>query len=396
MGEVWLAEHDVLGRRAALKIMHASYAERPEVVARFFNEAKATTSIADPGIVQVFDFGEHGGRPYIVMELLEGETLEQRVRRTGMPAVADSLRIVRQVASALGAAHARNIVHRDIKPDNIFIVRDSEVPGGERAKIVDFGIAKLSDGPTAGITTTSAVLGTPVYMSPEQCRGGGHVDQRSDIYSLGCVMYTLLTGRPPFTGIGPGDLISMHIREPAERPSKRASGIPKAVDDLVMRCLEKDPAKRFSTGTDLAHAVDALMQTPAVTSARARPNVEPVAAAAATTLSSASGISYATSTGRIRRRVVIGSLLAVAVVAVGVVALTRFGDGAESIVLPPALVLPSVAPPPPPPVVTPPPPAPPPVETPAAVAPPPVAPPVVKPVVRPKRVKPIDPLERRR
>jgi len=333
------------------------------------------------------------------MELLEGETLEQRVRRTGMPTIADSLRIMRQVASALGAAHARNIVHRDIKPDNIFIVRDSEVAGGERAKVLDFGIAKLTDGPTAGITTTHAVLGTPVYMSPEQCRGGGQVDQRSDIYSLGCVMYALLTGRPPFTGIGPGDLISMHIREPAVRPSTRATGIPRSVDDLVMRCLAKDPAARFSSGSELAQAVDALIQDTATSNARSRPNAAPVTPAAATTLSSASGITYETSSGRIRRRVVLGGLLAVAVVAVGIVAITSSGEDAAPILLPPALVLPSAAPPALPPPRAPPPPSsvPPPVETPAAAEPPGVVTPAVKPVAKPKpRPKPLDPLEKRK
>ncbi len=189
MGSVWLAEHTMLGRRAAIKVLHPEFSTKPEIVTRFFNEARAATAIAAPGIVQIFDFGHHtDGSAYIVMELLDGEPLDQRLARLGALAVPDALRIMRQVASALGAAHARGIVHRDVKPENIFIVRDSEVASGERAKVLDFGIAKLASDQGAVRTQTSAVMGTPLYMSPEQCRGAGHVDQRSDVYSLGCVL----------------------------------------------------------------------------------------------------------------------------------------------------------------------------------------------------------------
>src|ERR1041385_6396596 len=174
MGSVWLAEHTMLGRRAAIKVLHSTFSRDPAIVTRFFNEARAATAIDDPGIVQIFDFGEHvDGSAYIVMELLEGETLEQRLSRLGRLGVRDALRIMRQIASSLGAAHQRGIVHRDLKPENIFIVRDPEVPGGERAKILDFGIAKLT-GDSIVKTQTSSVMGTPIYMSPEQCRGAGH------------------------------------------------------------------------------------------------------------------------------------------------------------------------------------------------------------------------------
>src|SRR5262245_15591953 len=145
MGTVWLAEHVMLGRRAAIKLLHPMYSARPDIVTRFFNEARAATAISDPGIVQIFDFGQHvDGTAYIAMELLEGEPLEQRLRRLGRLPVPDALRIMRQVASTLGVAHGRGIVHRDLKPENIFLVRDPEVIGGERAKVLDFGIAKLT------------------------------------------------------------------------------------------------------------------------------------------------------------------------------------------------------------------------------------------------------------
>src|SRR5882757_9754042 len=167
MGTVWLAEHTMLGRRAAIKLLHPMFTARQDIVSRFFNEARAATSIADPGIVQIFDFGHHvDGSAYIVMELLDGEPLDRRLKREGALSLADGLRLVRQVASTLGAAHARGIIHRDLKPENIFIVRDPEVPGGERAKVLDFGIAKLI-GDRVGIKTeTATMMGTPTFMSP--------------------------------------------------------------------------------------------------------------------------------------------------------------------------------------------------------------------------------------
>jgi serine/threonine-protein kinase len=145
MGAVFLAEHTLIGRRAAIKVLLPELSQRREIVDRFFNEARATTAVSDPGIVQVFDFGFHtDASAYIVMEFLEGEPLDARLKRLGTVAVADALRITRQVSGSLAAAHARGIVHRDLKPDNIFMVRDAEAIGGERPKILDFGIAKLS------------------------------------------------------------------------------------------------------------------------------------------------------------------------------------------------------------------------------------------------------------
>lgn len=262
MGAVWLAEHMMLGRQVAIKVLHREASVRPELVTRFFNEAKAATAISDPGIVQIFDFGQHSdGNAYIVMELLSGEPLDQRLGRMGRLALGPSLRILRQVAASLGAAHQRGIVHRDLKPENIFLVRDPEVAGGERTKVLDFGIAKIdSDG--AIKTHTKAVMGTPTFMSPEQCKGAGQVDQRSDVYSLGCVLFTLLAGRPPFEGDGPGDVIAMHLREPPPAPSTMVPGLPPAIDALVLRCLAKDRAQRFSSGTELALVIERLLADP--------------------------------------------------------------------------------------------------------------------------------------
>ncbi|NJM91022.1 MAG: serine/threonine protein kinase [Myxococcales bacterium] len=260
MGEVWEARHSLLGRSAAIKVLHPRYSSEPEIVARFFNEARAATAVADPGIVQIFDFGHHNdGSAYIVMEMLQGETLEHRLRHSGPQRWPDALRLVRQIASALAAAHAHGIVHRDLKPENLFVVADPEVAGGERIKVVDFGIAKLVGDDTVK-TQTSAVMGTPLFMSPEQCRGAGMVEQRSDVYSLGCVLFALLTGRPPFVADGIGDIIAMQLREPAPPPSHRVAGLPMAVDQLTLQCLEKEPSHRPSMSA-VAMRIDYILGT---------------------------------------------------------------------------------------------------------------------------------------
>jgi tRNA A-37 threonylcarbamoyl transferase component Bud32 len=286
MGVVWLASHGVLGRRAAIKILRPEYSMQHDTVTRFFNEASAAAAISDPGIIQIFDVGRHNGRAFIVMELLDGETLDSRVKRTGVLPVVPALRLCRQVAIAIGAAHERGIIHRDLKPENIFVVRDPEVTGGERAKVLDFGIAKLAGNiGKHHKTNTAVVMGTPRYMSPEQCRGGGApVDQRSDIYSLGCVLFTLVVGHPPFDTMATGVLIMQHMSDPPPRPSTCAPHVPAEVDQLILRCLAKEPADRFDSGTELAVAIDALLALPSVTSAALPAPVVPALAPSATTL----------------------------------------------------------------------------------------------------------------
>jgi serine/threonine-protein kinase len=328
MGTVWLAEHTMLGRRAAIKLLHPMFTQRPDIVSRFFNEARAATAISDPGIVQIFDFGHHvDGTAYIAMEMLEGEPLDRRLRRLGRLALPDALRILRQVASTLGVAHARGIVHRDLKPENIFLVHDPEVFGGERAKVLDFGIAKLTGDPSVK-TQTSAVMGTPAYMSPEQCRGAGQVDQRSDVYALGCMLFALLTGVPPFEAEGAGELIAMHLREPAPALSSRLPGIPPELDALVAHCLAKDPAHRYGSGTELAAALGGLLGTASNPQLPMTPGSVPAmsrgGAISVTTLSSAAS---AQSTPGVpprksSRGLVIGAVVAVVVIGGGVAAFT--------------------------------------------------------------------------
>jgi serine/threonine protein kinase len=259
MGTVFLGEHTLLGRRAAVKVLYPQFSVRQDIIDRFFIEARATTTIGDPGIVQIFDFGIQDGVAFIVMEHLVGETLLERLRAHGALPEAEVLRLARQLALSLHAAHARGVVHRDLKPDNVFIVADPEAVGGERTKILDFGIAKLTDDPDRQQTQTGLVLGTPSYMSPEQCRGEGSVDHRSDIYSLGCMMFRSVTGLLVFEATGSGELIAMHLREPPQAPSELANVRPE-LDAIILRCLAKHPSERYPSMYALALELDGLLR----------------------------------------------------------------------------------------------------------------------------------------
>jgi tRNA A-37 threonylcarbamoyl transferase component Bud32 len=334
MGTVWLAEHTMLGRRAAIKLLHPSFSTRPDIVTRFFNEARAATAISDPGIVQIFDFGHHiDGTAYIAMEFLDGEPLDRRLRRLGRLPISDALRIMRQVASTLGIAHQRGIVHRDLKPENVILVHDPEVIGGERAKILDFGIAKLT-GDQNVKTNTSAVMGTPAYMSPEQCRGAGLVDQRSDVYALGCMMFALITGAPPFDAEGSGEIIAMHLREPAPVLSSRVHGVSPELELLAQHCLAKDPAHRYASGADLAAAIGRVLGSPSMATAQTAGGAASVPIASgntAPTLSSAAGAA-AGARARTGSRGAVFAVAAILVIVGGVAAVvaTRGGGGPAS------------------------------------------------------------------
>jgi serine/threonine-protein kinase len=223
------------------------------------------------------------------MEHLEGESLTRRSARTPFRWPA-ALAIARQIAGALAAAHAKGIVHRDLKPDNVFLVPDPDVPGGERIKLLDFGIAKLvvASSTSHSVTRTGAVIGTPMYMSPEQCRGVA-VDHRADLYALGCVIYELCCGRPPFVGEGAGDVLAAHILLPAPAMSNTNAEIPQIVEALVRRLLAKEPGARLQTADKVILAIDALTseQAPATIQAPAAPaaTAQLVTGSAMTTLS---------------------------------------------------------------------------------------------------------------
>jgi len=265
MGAVYEARQEPLDRKVALKTLHAEYAGKKEAVARFFNEAKAMSRLEHPSIVQVSDFGTSGeGTAYLVMEYLRGQSLGRRLReyaaRGERLPLTTGLQIGFQIADVLAIAHSQGIVHRDIKPDNLMLVEDAVAPGGERVKVLDFGIAKLThDADKGGVkTATQSVMGTPSYMSPEQCAGAGGVDAKTDVYALGCVLYEVFAGRPPFVAEGPGQLIGMHLFQTPPPLLSLAPKTPDAVADLVHRLLDKDKERRPAM-TDAADAIGKLL-----------------------------------------------------------------------------------------------------------------------------------------
>jgi serine/threonine protein kinase len=261
MGAVYRAEHAALGKTAAIKILLPELSHNHSIVDRFFNEAKATTAIRHPGIVEVYDFGYlQNGAAYLVMEFLAGEPLSRYLKRRGgrMPE-GEAAWLIRGMCSALAAAHAKSIVHRDLKPDNVFIVPDSEAAMGVRPKILDFGIAKLSGSEiSSSKTRTGSVLGTPTYMSPEQCKGTGDVDHRADLYSLGCMLYEMMCGRPPFVSEGAGELIGAHLFVAPDSPRVYAPHVTPGMEHLVLRLLAKNRDQRPRNADELAAELELL------------------------------------------------------------------------------------------------------------------------------------------
>jgi eukaryotic-like serine/threonine-protein kinase len=256
MGSVYQAVHPVLGRQVAIKILRREYAQDPQVVDRFINEAKAANAIRHAGIVDVIDVGTlSDGLPYLVMELLAGETVRERLSRGLLP-VADAVEIARQTAGALAAGHDAGIVHRDVKPENLFLVAGEGA--SPRVKVLDFGIAKLTStglGAEPNWTKTGAIMGTPPYMSPEQCRGAGDIDRRTDIYALGIILFEMLTGRQPFRAEGFGDLMMLHMNAPPPAPRGLNPTIPFEIEAAVLKALAKRPEDRFQRMQDLARAL---------------------------------------------------------------------------------------------------------------------------------------------
>ena len=251
MGAVFEAVDETIGKRVAIKVLHKEHAKNQQIASRFVNEARAINVVDHQGLVQVSAFGQlPDGTAYIVMELLKGETLNARMKAAGRMPVMDALRLIKQLASALAAAHAKEIIHRDLKPDNIMIVKDSEMPGGERTKLLDFGIAKLKQEYQGGgdqvMTRAGVMMGTPLYMSPEQCRNASDVDDKADVYSLGVIFYRMLAGKPPFQAPGTGELMAMHIYVQPPQIREIDPTLPEALAQLVHRMLGKKREERPS------------------------------------------------------------------------------------------------------------------------------------------------------
>jgi serine/threonine-protein kinase len=273
MGTVFLAEQIGVGnRRVALKVLNRQLLDEPDFLLRFQNEAGSTGLIRHENVVTVYDSGQaDDGTPYIAMEFLEGESLREVLKRRGALPVSEVGEILEQAAQGLNAAHKLGIIHRDLKPDNIFLTYPDDVgatlvvaPGPRRivVKIVDFGIAKLRE---SGMhTLTGMVLGTPAYMSYEQASGmtSDELDARSDIYSLGVVVYEMLTGQAPFHSVTPAGYLRKHLLEqpPPFRAVTPALGVPPAVEAAVMKALVKDRDQRYSSAMDFARAFQAATQ----------------------------------------------------------------------------------------------------------------------------------------
>jgi serine/threonine-protein kinase len=247
MGTVYRVRHVSLDRLFAMKVLRADLAADAELARRFVQEARATAAIKHPSIVAITDFGEmEDGIPYFVMELLEGETLASRVRRAGAMPADVAARIGERVADALVASHAANVIHRDLKPDNVFLVRTARADDrrADDIRVVDFGAAKIVGG--SRMTRPGIVFGTPYYMSPEQAAGQA-IDGRADVYSLGVLLYELVTGRVPFEADTYVGVMTKHLFEPPPRPVSPSGRPLGALEQIVMRALEKEPERRFAS-----------------------------------------------------------------------------------------------------------------------------------------------------
>jgi len=256
MGVVYLAQHPVFGRKVAIKLLHAVLARDPDIVARFFNEARAIHMVAHENIVEILDFGQTAdGQPYFIMEYLSGESLTEAIARGAMaPEQVEAIAV--QMCKALGAAHAKGIVHRDLKPHNVQLVIKAD--GALQVKILDFGVAKIlasPDGSSSVKTRTGSLMGTPLYMSPEQCKGAGVLDHRTDIYSLGVILFEMLSARPPFNAEGVGELFAKHMLEDPPSITEFAPNAPPHMAAAIMKSLAKDPAARFQSMEDFRKAL---------------------------------------------------------------------------------------------------------------------------------------------
>jgi tRNA A-37 threonylcarbamoyl transferase component Bud32 len=254
MGVVWLAEHSLIQKRVAVKVLHEHLARDKRLVARFLSEARTLSLVQHPNVVAIYDLDMREGRPYLVMEHLEGQSLAEWARGPLEPALA--VELLSQVCDALGAAHAHGVVHRDLKPGNVFLVPMGEGP--RRVKLLDFGLAKSFTAPPGYTPTQHGVLlGTPEYMAPEQC-AGEQVDARTDLYAVGIMAYQLLTGTLPFTG-HPAELLLAHLQHAPPLAHRARPGVPQALSSVLVRAMAKRPEQRFGSAAELRDALQAAV-----------------------------------------------------------------------------------------------------------------------------------------
>jgi serine/threonine-protein kinase len=324
MGVVFLGEHQRLVRRAAIKLLAPHLVRNQHVLQRFFNEALATSVIRHPGIVDVFDCDvDANGRAYMVMEHLEGETLADRLQQEGRLHWRQACLIVRQAAEALGAVHDKGIVHRDLKPENLFLLLDPRDATAVVVKVLDFGVARLlAQDPASRLTMRGVLLGTPEYMCPEQC-AGAEVDHRADVYALGCILFEMLGGLPPFVAETVQELISAHQYFPVPPLRDPVEAIPTWLAELLARMLAKEPGERPASMHEVVKVMRAHEATaaPAASPVEARPAAEPAAGAVASRRRSRSGSDWRALVDRIgaRRAATTAFALAAALVLVGAI-----------------------------------------------------------------------------
>ncbi|MGH9461024.1 MAG: serine/threonine-protein kinase, partial [Vicinamibacteria bacterium] len=258
MGDVYIAEDLTLGRKVALKVLPTDVANDPERRDRFLREARAVAALSHPNVLAIHDFGEDRGIAFAVTELLEGQTLRQRLDAGPLSPV-EAMELARQTADGLSAAHVRGIVHRDLKPENLFITRSGKI------KILDFGLAKTiggwgEDTPTqTRVTEPGTIMGTVGYMSPEQVRGRS-ADHRSDVFSFGAILYEMLSGERAFRGESAAVTLSAILKEQPPELLKQNPNLPSSLERIVIRCLEKNPDERFQSAQDVGYAIDALSE----------------------------------------------------------------------------------------------------------------------------------------